>query len=420
MRLSQLSMSNFRKFADLSIDFDEHITVLVGTNGAGKTAVLDAAAVALSAFLTKFPDVSGAALHRSDARRVRYKSAPGIYDHQELFPVTIQARGSVLRNDEFDAEAHLGGLVPTFPKPISWGRSLRQSKGKMTVADARPMIDVSDACQQAVREGEQLLLLPMLGYYGTDRLWPRDRAQWRTHSDEYLQAGNRFGGYDGCLNSSVSYKQMASWFKKMTVEEHRQQKLIPSFQAVRRTVAHCLELLTGNAEARIDYADGGLLVSYTTSDGLSVADEPFESLSDGYRVMVGMVADIARRMATLNPALGDRAVLETPGVVLIDEVDLHLHPLWQRQVVETLLALFPQVQFIVTTHAPMVISSVHRNQVRQLSCDTVTGQARAVTPSYETYGQSASDTLDTVQEADSLPLPGPTSGGCFRGRIRCG
>ena len=147
------------------------------------------------------------------------------------------------------------------------------------------------------------------------------------------------------------------------------------------------------------------MVSYTTSDGLSVADEPFESLSDGYRVMVGMVADIARRMATLNPALEDRTVLETPGVVLIDEVDLHLHPLWQRQVVETLLALFPQVQFIVTTHAPMVISSVHRNQVRQLSCDTVTGQARAVTPSYETYGQSASDTLDTVQEADSLPLP---------------
>ena len=97
---------------------------------------------------------------------------------------------------------------------------------------------------------------------------------------------------------------------------------------------------------------------------------PFDYLSDGYRNMLAMVADIAVRCATLNPALKEEAIRTTPGVVLIDEIDLHLHPKWQRRVVTDLLAAFPKIQFVATTHSPFIIQSlVPREHIELLNMD---------------------------------------------------
>jgi predicted ATP-binding protein involved in virulence len=89
---------------------------------------------------------------------------------------------------------------------------------------------------------------------------------------------------------------------------------------------------------------------------------PFHLLSDGYRNMVGMVADIAYRMATLNPQLESEAIKQTEGIVLIDEIDLHLHPNWQGIVVERLLNTFPKVQFVASTHSPFIIQSLYHKK----------------------------------------------------------
>ena len=87
---------------------------------------------------------------------------------------------------------------------------------------------------------------------------------------------------------------------------------------------------------------------------------PFHLLSDGYRNMIGMVADIAYRMATLNPQLESDVIKQTEGMVLIDEIDLHLHPNWQKQVVGRLLDTFPKVQFVASSHSPFIIQSLYR------------------------------------------------------------
>ncbi|OAI16038.1 hypothetical protein A1507_12535 [Methylomonas koyamae] len=86
---------------------------------------------------------------------------------------------------------------------------------------------------------------------------------------------------------------------------------------------------------------------------------PFHLLSDGYRNMIGMVADIAYRMATLNPQLEADVIKQTEGIVLIDEIDLHLHPKWQREVVGRLLNTFPKVQFVASSHSPFIIQSLY-------------------------------------------------------------
>ncbi len=119
-------------------------------------------------------------------------------------------------------------------------------------------------------------------------------------------------------------------------------------------------------------------------------------MSDGYRGTLGLFAGIAYRMAMLNPALGDR-VLKTPGVVMIDGIDLHLHPLWQARILEDLVRIFPNVPLIVTTHSPVVVASVPRDSICILDGETTS------VPAKETHGRDAGDILNTVLDASSRP-----------------
>ncbi|MBP6719483.1 MAG: AAA family ATPase, partial [Rhodoferax sp.] len=98
-------------------------------------------------------------------------------------------------------------------------------------------------------------------------------------------------------------------------------------------------------------------------DWASADPTPFDTLSDGQRGMVALVADIARRMCLLNPQLGDAVLSETPGIVLIDELDMHLHPAWQRQIPHVLKSTFPKVQFIAASHSPQIIGELSASEV---------------------------------------------------------
>ncbi|ETW94960.1 MAG: hypothetical protein ETSY2_48875 [Candidatus Entotheonella gemina] len=91
--------------------------------------------------------------------------------------------------------------------------------------------------------------------------------------------------------------------------------------------------------------------------------------------MIAMVADIAYRMARLNPHLGPEVTRKTPGIVLIDELDLHLHPKWQRSVVNALKRTFPRVQFVATTHSPFIIQSLQPGELIHLGHEQISEYA---------------------------------------------
>jgi len=126
-------------------------------------------------------------------------------------------------------------------------------------------------------------------------------------------------------------------------------------EAVRSAVVACVE---DAKRVWWDVDEDEIIVHVNRGNG---AEEhiPFHLLSDGYRNMLAMVMDIAYRAATLNPQLEQSAVTETPGIVLIDEIDLHLHPTWQRLVIPNLLKTFPKFQFVATTHSPFMIQSLY-------------------------------------------------------------
>ena len=130
--------------------------------------------------------------------------------------------------------------------------------------------------------------------------------------------------------------------------------------AVRQAIDCVLQPTTG--WQRLDFSityEKSLVLHHPDHGLMKVAN-----LSDGIRSILAMVGDIAYRCVKLNPHLGHQAAFETPGVVMIDEVDMHLHPGWQQMVLGQLQAAFPKIQFIVSTHSPQVISSIASEHIR--------------------------------------------------------
>lgn len=383
LKLDRLELVNFRQFERYTVDFDEHLTVLVGNNGSGKSSVLAAACVALGKFASLFAPKSTQPILSSDARVVFF-DMDGMIDRQEQYPVVVSAKGRIGENAE----------------PIVWScsRDSHDDNGNGALnLKTDPMANSSLDCLKRVQNGDADLVLPIVACYGTNRLWARLSASSSAHQHKTF---SRQDGYDGAFDASANGDQMIAWFYKMTAEDvQRAQSLrkapaSPLYMAVRGAVERCFQLISGSERVNVTYSfsTDDLDVEYFDKSG-EIHRESLGQLSDGYRTTLSMVADIAYRMALLNPALGKR-VLETPGVVLVDEIDLHLHPLWQARILGDLAEIFPNVQFIVTTHAPVVISSVHARHIRLLN-----GGERAVTPGGEIYGSDAGRVLTSIMGA---------------------
>ena len=384
MQLTHLELTNYRKFKHYSIDFDSQMTVLVGENGSGKTSILSAACVALSAFVSQIAPSGQQAITQDDAHVCQYET-DGMVDQQRQFPVTVSAKGIVGEADG---------------SKVSWSRGLNSKNDKVSLVQSDEMANIAHDCADRIRFGAADLVLPVIVSYGTARLWGGNQISLSSRDTAF----SRQDGYRGALDAGFDERQLLAWFYKMTAQDvQRAQSLKPMgenplFAAVRSAVEQCFRLLSGHERVNVSY---NLDINDLSVEYLDENDElhrmPLSYLSDGYRTTLSMFADIAYRMALLNPSLG-KDVLETPGVVLIDEVDLHLHPLWQARILSDLRSVFPHVQFIVTTHAPRVISSVPAKHIRIL------GKEAAYAPEHESYGLGANDVLTGIMGADDRQL----------------
>lgn len=371
LELNEVTIRNFRKFESYSIDFERQLTVLVGDNGAGKSTLIDAACIALGVLFQRIENAKAPGMTSDDARGAVIKQGD-MFDVQSQYPITVEASGIVLGNSAV------------------WERSINKAKGRITQANASGVIDAGDRLQKLVSDGEEVVL-PILARYGTDRLWKQ------VGGSKDKPSPNRTRGYEDALQASANEARMNAWFKSQSIWEWQNKRESALFSAAKKALASCFDAAAATEGAMVDYDAelDQLVFTYSTPDGVYHRDR-MHSMSDGYRGTLSLFADIAYRMATLNPALGER-VLETPGVVMVDEIDLHLHPRWQARILEDLIRIFPNVQFIVTTHSPVVVASVPRNNIRVL------GAEAATVPITETHGRDAGDILNTVLGASSRP-----------------
>jgi predicted ATP-binding protein involved in virulence len=391
VHLDKLELANFRCFSSIAVDFHENLTVFVAPNGGGKTSLLDAIAISLWPFpcTMQLKDTSPG-FNPADLRRER---SP-LSTMQVLSPVLLTASASFAEGET----------------PLAWAR-IRKSAAKGTrtsrTGSAPLQKAASDLWYQNVKftkkESNVIPVYPLLAYYGTGRLWDQSRLTFgRLYHNKADTA--RESGYEDSLSPKASYKSFVDWFGRYSNEARGEKdadkpsphKPLEKLHAVREAVDVLLKP-TGWHSLAWDSAEKRPVATHPDHGVL-----PVDYLSDGLRNTIGFASDIAHRCARLNPQYGADAARLTPGIVLIDELDMHLHPEWQQVVIKALSDAFPLVQFIVTTHSPQVLTTVNRENIRILAQDS-DGQWSSEKPKEETKGVESSSAMNDVMGVNQVP-----------------
>lgn len=445
MRIDHITLKNYRCFGDLRVDFHPQITVLVAPNGQGKTTVLDAVKVALWPFVAGFDmgsttnDITG--IHIDDVRREQVRSL----EMDWRLPASISADGFI-RVEQLIQEGKLlpgprNWPEPDIVRPWEVKRSRDKIKKGTKTKDAFVMGSYdpqetehgftivstyetalkgfAERLQQRIFLGQQSQPddLPMLGFYGTGRLWAQKKLT-TAHEESNPETQSRTFAYRDCLDPASSYKHFAIWFTRAfrSLRDAQIQRIekgqslttniAPGLSASIRTIQQAIDTLlhphTGwhTLEYSAEYDE--LVLNHDVQGKLKVSQ-----LSDGIRNMLAMVGDIAYRCYKLNAHHGASAAKQTHGIVMIDEVDMHLHPSWQQTVLNDLSVAFPKLQFIVTTHSPQVLTSVDASCIRKLvlATDTESGQGLVkVEPvTTQTRGVASADVLASIMGVNPIP-----------------
>lgn len=351
MRIDRLKIRNFRGFAERSFRFKPSFNVLIGDNGSGKTALLDALAVAAGGLFVDLTSVAAGTVQRTirpeDVRVVRYATASMPVIEPQV-PVEVIAEGAIIGWERAQSE-------PT----IRWTRSLDGIGRRTSSRDAAEIRLVSKLMQRRVSANAPETL-PLVSYYGTGRVW---RQRRETRDPAGAVARGRLRGYVAALDPASDIKALNGWIRDAEWTERSKDRTVGGLGAIKKAVLSCLPEFD---DLRFDREYGEMALIKTPANSKRPTWRPFHELSDGYRNVLGMVADIAYRAAALNPHLGDRAAVETAGLVLIDEIDLHLHPSWQKRIVDDLRRAFPCVQFVATTHSPFIVQSLKPGELIDL------------------------------------------------------
>jgi len=374
--LKHVSLTNFRRFSTLDVDFHDKLTVIVARNGQGKSSLLDAATVALGTFVGAFDFGKAKHLAVSDAR---YQSLSNSQQSEQVFPIAVTAR---FTEPEIDVHRELTGIKN---KTTIKGASQLTQHGKKLMDDVRNLQDVT---------------LPVIAYYGSGRLWNKHTNMQR----KSVLSASRSMGYENCLSSSSSFTQVQQWMAKATyavmqqheMAEYQNYPLKDQLKGIKDAVNRILaEESWSNFHYSLIHEE---LAMFHQDHGTL----PVSLMSDGVRAMIALTADLAWRCATLNPHLREQAAQTSSGIVFVDEVDMHLHPAWQQVVLQQLQDIFPHIQWIVTTHSPQVLSTVHKESIRVLARNQHDENVASM-PLAHSYGEPSNDVLQAIMHVDPQP-----------------
>jgi predicted ATP-binding protein involved in virulence len=398
MKLERLHLRNFRCFSELTVDFDRRLTVIIAENGAGKTAVLDAIAIGFGRYLTKLPGISGRTSKVTDLR---------VSEGERKEPYMMLAWEARVGNEDDEAIVWATGRKRDGAVGSNAIKKLL-SEEQETLLN-RGMKEVDEFTLNLVRsEAEQrAYFLPVIAYYGTNRAI-REEVQRRRG---FKKSFARFDALAGALEPDSRFRAAFEWFNAMEDAERRERESRrdfdyrhPELEVVRTAIVRLLP--AGFSKPRTEIRPLRFVIDRSMPDGTSRTLR-MSQLSDGYRVVLGLAMDLARRMAQANSRFVPDGMpvmnpLDLPAIALIDEVDLHLHPSWQQHVLTDLMQTFKNTQFIVTTHSPQVLSMVKRENIRVIAPDS-TGKIVAGSPLAMTYGEPSGDVLQSVMLVDPQP-----------------
>lgn len=348
--IKEITVTNYRRFEQQTFSLNQTMNVFAGKNGSGKTAALEAAVVMMGAYLSA------------------YKT---YVPSQYVFNLSSEADAhKKVMLAQQDAVLTTGG-VPQYPCKVIctavWGtdsneitfqRVVEKEGARTKFGGKNPMqptvVEWEAAISKADHSDEELIL-PLVLYLSSARLWNENNTTSKKGVSSRTEAFNR------CLNKSHGTELAFDYIRAMQTVAMEERKSFPAYDAILDAVnvAFGDELAPGERVIfSTRYAKD--IVALQTKEGTVV---PFTSLSDGYRNVIKIILDIAARMCILNPYQKGEALKNTPGIVVIDEIDLSLHPTWQRKIIDILKQLFPKIQFICATHSPFIIQSLKEGEL---------------------------------------------------------
>lgn len=402
MHLKKITLRNFRCFEQLDLQLHPRLTVLVAENGGGKTAVLDGIAIGLSPVLRYLSSAN------------QRLSGPGIQD--------IDFRVESLGKNDRMQRADVTQVCVETTGGLHWDNWRAASKGKKP-ADKIGQKELSDYAIKILDslKTDQPDLFPLFTYYGVERGRLPVPQQLRGTKVDYSQP---VAALIDALEPYNDFKEMLNWFdleettelrinKGCRPEDYEETEMLAAVRGV-------LELILGGMYKNPQFnPKHKFVVETATGPGQLQVSQ----LSQGYQSMLAMGMDFSRRLVLANRHLDHDSVFKipeveqffahwkkekktpeyfsptllAPAIMLVDEIDLHLHPSWQQKVLQDLMRAFPCTQFIVSTHSPQVLSTVPSECIRILE----DGKIHAAPPGTE--GAESSRMLKRVLKVDVRP-----------------
>ena len=413
MKVKRLTMQAFRGIDDLTLEFHPNVTVLVGVNGVGKTRSLTCIAKLLFYLIKDLPGVGSLAAKEGKLARLersfRDEDITNGADllHAEISitansePVSWSVSTRRREQQSVDDEA-LASIVEQFNEVVSQqtqdtvitSNILKMAISLGRLQENRPTFKSSSEFQRLAEElrnqaeDVQKGKLPLVVFYPTNRL-VSDPSLRSTEKASF----NPVDAYTASLSGQTDFKSFFTWFRsredlenEIRIEDSSYRDI--QIESVRKAIVSLQPNLSG---LKVGRSPLRMVVTKKVSD--KEQELIVNQLSDGEKCLLAMVGDIARRLAIANPGLPDP--LQGEGIILIDEIELHLHPQWQRGILPKLSQTFPNCQFIVTTHSPQVISDVQSESVIILESEE--GKVVAKYPR-NSFGRDSNQILESLMD----------------------
>jgi len=354
MQIESIYLENFRPFKDLRIKFNSNLNVIIGLNGAGKTAILDGIAFALVPMLAKLMDNKW----HSNIKKLSIKETDIHYGENEfVIQISLTDNSNTLFNWK------IGKRIQPFKSLSNFDNLLNYTKQIEKKLEEDPSIN-----------------LPIIVYYSSSRI-NFDINFIKPFKNNHYKY-NQLSIYENALQSGLdNFNSFLNWFTeeewyedKMRLEKDTNYRN-PKLQVIRTTIEVFLSFFETNRNdfknlrIKKERSNNGNSIITSLIISKNNIDFQLEQLSSGEKMMIMLIVDIARRISIANPSLTNPLLGE--GIILIDEIDLHLHPQWQREIIPALNNTFPNCQFIVTTHSPQVLSRLKKENILIIEDDKI-------------------------------------------------
>ena len=363
MHFKRTEIQNFKSIEKMSLNFSSGVNLLIGDNGVGKTTVLEALALSVQTYFSRMNDITKKGITQKDVRFTSSLVGDASQHRMYYTPTTIKSTvelGGVEYSSEISREDETNATRTKYV-------------GKELAAAGRELLN------------SQTEILPVICYFSTSRVVDTQKAS--TSSVGKNKLNDRRCGYMDCLNATLDRKALTDWAFKMAMAEYKKGMPIAEYEAFKKAVGTFMQKMNDLDEIPlVEYTRDFEDITYT-ENGKTM---PVNYLSAGYQSLLWMLMEISFRIALLNPEMSDYSQAE--GIVLIDEIDMHLHPRWQWKILDALHNSFPKIQFI----APIIILSFKDAKLLSIGQNGVEELSGA-------YAYSIDDVVEYKQGSSGIP-----------------